>query len=171
MASSSKVKTVFACQACGFESSKWLGRCPDCGEWNSLLEETTAAPARGGAAPALGGKPIAYESIDTAEQERILSGIPELDRVLGGGIVPGSLVLFGGEPGVGKSTLLLQVAHALSRRSAVLYVSGEESERQVKMRGERLGLAGGALFLMGETSLERILGGVDRLGTSLTAVG
>jgi DNA repair protein RadA/Sms len=167
---SSKVKTVFACQACGFESSKWLGRCPDCGEWNSLLEETPAAPARGGAAPALGGKPIAYEAIETAETDRTLSGIPELDRVLGGGIVPGSLVLFGGEPGVGKSTLLLQVAHALSRRSSVLYVSGEESERQVKMRGERLGLSGGALFLMGETSLERILGEVDRLKPSLLVV-
>jgi DNA repair protein RadA/Sms len=164
-----RVKTVFACQACGFESSKWLGRCPDCGEWNSLLEEQPAAPTRG-AAPAMGGKPIAYESIETAETDRIISGIPELDRVLGGGIVPGSLVLFGGEPGVGKSTLLLQVAHALSRRAAVLYVSGEESERQVKMRGERLGLSGGALFLMGETSLERILGEVDRLKPSLLVV-
>jgi DNA repair protein RadA/Sms len=169
MASAGKLKTVFACQACGFESSKWLGRCPDCGEWNSLLEEQPAAPTRG-AAPAMGGKPIAYESIETSESDRILSGIPELDRVLGGGIVPGSLVLFGGEPGVGKSTLLLQVAHALSRRSPVLYVSGEESERQVKMRGERLGLSGGALFLMGETSLERILGEVDRLKPSLLVV-
>ena len=162
MASSGKLRSVFACQACGFESSKWLGRCPDCGEWNTLLEEQPVAPVRG-AAPAMGGRPIAYESIETSEADRILSGIPELDRVLGGGIVPGSLVLFGGEPGVGKSTLLLQVAHDLSRRAAVLYVSGEESERQVKMRGERLGLSGGALFLMGETSLERILGEVDRL--------
>ncbi|HET8644914.1 MAG TPA: DNA repair protein RadA [Vicinamibacteria bacterium] len=163
------MKTVFACQACGFESSKWLGRCPDCGEWNSLLEEQPAAPTRG-AAPAMGGKPIAYESVETAEADRVLSGIPELDRVLGGGIVPGSLVLFGGEPGVGKSTLLLQVAHTLSRRAAVLYVSGEESERQVKMRGERLGLSGGALYLMGETSLERILGEVDRLKPSVLVV-
>ena len=169
MASSGKLKIVFACQACGFESSKWLGRCPDCGEWNSLLEEQPVAPARG-AAPAMGGRPIPYESIETAETGRILSGIPELDRVLGGGIVPGSLVLFGGEPGVGKSTLLLQVAHDLSRRSAVLYVSGEESERQVKMRGERLGLSGGALYLMGETSLERILGEVERLKPSVLVV-
>ncbi len=169
MASSGKLKSVFACQACGFESSKWLGRCPDCGEWNSLLEEQTVAPARG-AAPAMGGRPIAYESIETSEADRIQSGIPELDRVLGGGIVPGSLVLFGGEPGVGKSTLLLQVAHDLSRRAAVLYVSGEESERQVKMRGERLGLRGGALFLMGETSLERILGEVDRLKPSVLVI-
>lgn len=169
MATSGKLKTVFACQACGFESSKWLGRCPDCGEWNSLLEEQPAAPTRG-AAPAMGGKPIAYESVETAEVDRVLTAIPELDRVLGGGIVPGSLVLFGGEPGVGKSTLLLQVAHTLSRRAAVLYVSGEESERQIKMRGERLGLSGGALYLMGETSLERILGEVDRLKPSLLVI-
>jgi DNA repair protein RadA/Sms len=169
MASTGKLKTIFACQACGFESSKWLGRCPDCGEWNSLLEEQPVAPTRG-AAPAMGGKPIAYQSVETAEADRIGSGIPELDRVLGGGIVPGSLVLFGGEPGVGKSTLLLQVAHALSRKAAVLYVSGEESERQIKMRGERLGLSGGALYLMGETSLERILGEVDRLKPSLLVV-
>jgi len=169
MATSGKLKSIFACQACGFESSKWLGRCPDCGEWNSLLEEQPAAPTRG-AAPAMGGKPISYEAVEGSEAARITSGMPELDRVLGGGIVPGSLVLFGGEPGVGKSTLLLQVAHTLSRNAAVLYVSGEESERQIKMRGERLGLSGGALFLMGETSLERILGEAERLGPSVLVV-
>ena len=170
MASSPKFKTVFGCQACGFESSKWLGRCPDCGEWNSFVEErqevpTAASKAR---APSLlgeaGGRPKPYDVVDASDTPRIPSGIGEFDRVLGGGIVPGSMVLIGGEPGIGKSTLLLQVAHLLGRQGgAVLYVSGEESERQIKMRGERLGLTGAGLFLMAETSLERILEQVDQL--------
>jgi DNA repair protein RadA/Sms len=165
----SKVKVVFACQACGFESSKWLGRCPDCGEWNSFAEERhETAPAGKGRQSSLGletlSRPKAYDLVDTGEVDRHSSGIGEFDRVLGGGIVPGSMVLIGGEPGIGKSTLLLQVAHLLGRNhSSVLYVSGEESERQIKLRGERLGIRGGGLFLMGETSLERILDEVDQL--------
>jgi len=164
-----KTKIVFACQACGFESSKWLGRCPDCGEWNSFVEERQEAlsPAkarRQSLALESGGKPKPYDLVDTAEAERISSGIGEFDRVLGGGIVPGSMVLIGGEPGIGKSTLLLQVAHLLGRhQQTVLYVSGEESERQVKLRGERLGLKAGGMFLMAETSLERILDEVEQL--------
>jgi DNA repair protein RadA/Sms len=170
MASSPKFKTVFGCQACGFESSKWLGRCPDCGEWNSFVEERQEVPtaAAKGRAPSLlgeaSGRPKPYEMVDGADEPRIPSGIGEFDRVLGGGIVPGSMVLIGGEPGIGKSTLLLQVAHLLGRQGgAVLYVSGEESERQIKMRGERLGISGAGLFLMAETSLERILEQVDQL--------
>jgi DNA repair protein RadA/Sms len=164
----SKLKTVFACQACGFESSKWLGRCPDCGEWNSLVEERQEAPAsvrgRPGASLEIGGRPHPYDAVDVAEAARLPSGIDEFDRVLGGGVVPGSMVLIGGEPGIGKSTLLLQVAHLMGRSGgAVLYVSGEESERQIKLRGERLGISGGGLFLMGETSLERILEEVESL--------
>src|SRR5437762_3616558 len=167
MASSPKLRTVFACQACGFESSKWLGRCPDCGEWNSFVEERQEAPAKG-RGPArytgTGGKPKPYDLVDGADAARISSGIGEFDRVLGGGIVPGSMVLIGGEPGVGKSTLLLAVAHLLARQGGpVLYVSGEESERQIKLRGERLGISGAGLFLMAETSLERILEQVDAL--------
>jgi DNA repair protein RadA/Sms len=165
-----KIRTFFGCQACGFESSKWLGRCPDCGEWNSFVEErqevaTAGAKGRQSAlALDLGGRPKAYELVDGAESARVASGIGEFDRVLGGGIVPGSMVLIGGEPGIGKSTLLLQVAHLLGRTGgSVLYVSGEESERQIKLRGERLGITGGGLFLMGETSLERILEEVDAL--------
>jgi DNA repair protein RadA/Sms len=163
----SKVKTVFACQACGLESSKWLGRCPECGEWNSFLEErqevATAAKGRP-ASTAPASRPKPYEDVDGAEADRIPSGIGEFDRVLGGGIVPGSLILIGGEPGIGKSTLLLQVAHLLGRLvGTVLYVSGEESERQIKLRGERLGVDGGGLFLMAETSLERILEEVEAL--------
>jgi DNA repair protein RadA/Sms len=169
MASSPKLKTVFGCQACGFESSKWLGRCPDCGEWNSFVEERqeAAATAKGRAGalyPEMGGKPKPYDLVDGADTLRVSSGIGEFDRVLGGGIVPGSMVLIGGEPGVGKSTLLLSVAHLLARQGGpVLYVSGEESERQIKLRGERLGVSGGGLFLMAETSLERILEQVDLL--------
>src|SRR5512141_1771742 len=162
----SKVKTVFSCQACGFESSKWLGRCPDCGEWNSFVEERqeAVAPAGKGRTPDIGGRPKPYEAIEGTDVDRVPSGIGEFDRVLGGGIVPGSMVLIGGEPGIGKSTLLLQVAHLLGRtHGTVLYVSAEESERQVKLRGERLGIAGGGLFLMAETSLERILEQVEAL--------
>jgi DNA repair protein RadA/Sms len=168
----SKVRVVFACQACGFESSKWLGRCPDCGEWNSFAEERQEVapppPGKGRPDPTLlpgpGGRPKPFDAIETLEEPRVASGIGEFDRVLGGGIVPGSMVLIGGEPGIGKSTLLLQVAHLLGRtHGTVLYVSGEESERQVKLRGERLGIDGGGLFLMAETSLERILEQVDQL--------
>jgi DNA repair protein RadA/Sms len=166
----SKVRVLFGCQACGFESSKWLGRCPDCGEWNSFVEERREeAPAAGRGRPAslpleLQSRPKAYDLIDGALDARTPSGIDEFDRVLGGGIVPGSMVLIGGEPGIGKSTLLLQVAHLLGRtHGTVLYVSGEESERQIKMRGERLGIQGGGLFLLAETSLERILEHVEEL--------
>ena len=167
----SKVRTVFICQACGFESSKWLGRCPDCGEWNSLVEErqeVAPPPGRGRPAqmalPGGGSRPKAFDLVDPGEADRVPSGIGEFDRVLGGGIVPGSLVLIGGEPGIGKSTLLLEVAHLLGRtHGSVLYVSGEESERQIRLRGDRMGISGGGLFLLAETSLERILEEVDTL--------
>jgi DNA repair protein RadA/Sms len=165
-----KVRTLFACQACGFESSKWLGRCPDCGDWNSFVEERreAEAPAAKGRAPIRVGdnvsRPKPYELVDGAEADRVSTGIGEFDRVLGGGLVPGSMVLIGGEPGIGKSTLLLQVAQLLGRTGgAVLYVSGEESERQIKLRGERLGIEGGGLLLVGETSLERILEHVEEV--------
>jgi DNA repair protein RadA/Sms len=166
-----KIKTVFVCQACGLESSKWLGRCPECGEWNSLVEERQAVV--GAASPGVretGARPKPFDLVDASEAERLPSGIGEFDRVLGGGIVPGSMVLVGGEPGIGKSTLLLQVAHLMSRRGPVLYVSGEESERQIKLRGERLGVSGGALYLMGETSLERVLEQVASLRPSALVV-
>jgi DNA repair protein RadA/Sms len=133
-----------------------------------LEERVPEAPAKGGRTAqqplVLGGRPRPYEAVDGADADRIASGLGEFDRVLGGGIVPGSMVLIGGEPGIGKSTLLLQVAQLLGRSGgAVLYVSGEESERQIKLRGERLGIAGGGLFLMGETSLERVLEEVETL--------
>ena len=171
-----KIRTVFQCQACGFESSKWLGRCPECGEWNSFVEERQEVAAAGKWRPALPGleaasRPQAYDVVDVAEAARVSSGIGEFDRVLGGGLVPGSMVLIGGEPGIGKSTLLLQVAHLLGRTlGRVLYVSGEESERQIKLRGERLGITGDGLFLMGETSLERILEEADGLKPAVLVV-
>jgi DNA repair protein RadA/Sms len=160
--------TVYVCQNCGRQSPKWLGKCPDCGEWNSLVEERArpAASAAKGMA-ARGGfrlrevKPV--REIESQDDARVSSGITEFDRVLGGGIVPGSLILIGGDPGIGKSTLLLQVADKLSQQNArVLYVSGEESERQIKMRGERLGVEAANLFLLPETNLENILNEVER---------
>jgi DNA repair protein RadA/Sms len=161
----SRARNVFVCQSCAFESSKWLGRCPDCGEWNSFVEEQPAPEAGPVAVGGLGHRPRPYDLVDGTEADRMASGIEEFDRVLGGGIVPGSLVLIGGEPGIGKSTLLLQVAHLLGRAGGgpVLYVSGEESEGQIKLRGERLGISGGGLHLMAETALERIVQEVAEL--------
>jgi len=166
-------KSVFVCQSCGGESQKWLGRCTDCGAWNSYVEEKVSAVAeRRGAAPALGGGTSRrYEDVDTVVGERLSSGISEFDRVLGGGIVPGSLVLLGGEPGIGKSTLLLQAAaHFATHIGPVLYCSGEESEHQIKLRGERLGVAGGPLFLLAETCVERLVEEVERLKPALLIV-
>jgi DNA repair protein RadA/Sms len=162
--------TIFVCQNCGRHSPKWLGKCPDCGEWNAFVEERARAAA--GAAKGMaarGGfrlrevKPVRFGEIESQDDARVSSGITEFDRVLGGGIVPGSLILIGGDPGIGKSTLLLQVADKLSATSErVLYVSGEESERQIKMRGERLGVEAANLFLLPETNLENILDEVER---------
>src|SRR5260221_5116485 len=144
MASSPKFKTVFGCQACGFESSKWLGRCRDCGEWNSFVEERQEVPTGGSKsrAPSLlseaGGRPKPYDVVDASDTPRIPSGIGEFDRVLGGGIVPGSMVLIGGEPGIGESTPLLHVPHLLGRRGGALpYVSREGSGLQINNAGER----------------------------------
>src|SRR5205814_1418447 len=159
--------TVFLCQSCGYESRKWLGKCPECGEWNSLVEErvVTTKKGRGGSGFRLReAKAVAYAEIESQDDTRISSGVTEFDRVLGGGIVPGTLVLLGGDPGIGKSTLLLQVADKLSTSGAtVLYISGEESERQIKLRGERLRIAAPNLLLLPETNLENILREVDRL--------
>jgi DNA repair protein RadA/Sms len=169
-----KQKTVYACQECGAQSPKWLGRCPECGAWNSFVEERTvpasAATTSGGAGAAARyslaatAGPQLYESIDTVVAERLSTGIDEFDRVLGGGVVPGSLVLIGGEPGIGKSTLLLQAAaHFAQTVGPVLYSSGEESEHQIKSRGERLGIARAPLYVLAETCLERILEEIARL--------
>lgn len=157
-----KTKAVFVCQNCGFHSPKWLGRCPSCGEWNSLIEEIEEEIQAESAFPP--SEPVLYKEVKGAEKRRIHTGVQELDRVLGGGVVLGSLVLIGGEPGIGKSTLLLQVSRDFSTKGEkVLYVSGEESLEQIKLRGERLGLSNGKLFLLAETNLERIIAQAEKL--------
>jgi DNA repair protein RadA/Sms len=167
-------KSLFVCQSCGSQSQKWLGRCPDCGEWNTFVEEKAApeaVPARGAVVPLGGGRARPYALVDTVVARRLSTGISEFDRVLGGGIVPGSLVLLGGEPGIGKSTLLLQAAaNFASAVGPVLYCSGEESEHQIKLRGERLGVADVPLFLLAETCLERLLEEVERVKPALLVV-
>ncbi len=154
-------KTVFACTECGAQSQKWLGRCPDCGAWNTFVEEKAAPAGTGKQAelpPLGGGGARLYADVDAIVTARMSTGIDEFDRVLGGGVVPGSLVLLGGEPGIGKSTLLLQAAaHFAQSVGPVLYCSGEESEHQVKMRGERLGVGRAPLYLLAETCLERVI--------------
>ena len=179
-----KTKTVFACQECGAQSPKWLGRCPECSAWNSLVEErplSERATAGAAGAPryslAAAAGPQLYAEIDTVVAERITTGVAEFDRVLGGGVVPGSLVLLGGEPGIGKSTLLLQAAaHFAKSIGPVLYSSGEESEHQIKSRGERLGVdplkgSGAApLYILAETCLERILEEISRLRPAFVIV-
>jgi DNA repair protein RadA/Sms len=176
-----KTKTIYACQECGAQSPKWLGRCPECQAWNSLVEETAVAGTPGGGAAAASagsryalaasGGPRLYEDIDSVISTRLTTGIDEFDRVLGGGVVPGSLVLIGGEPGIGKSTLLLQAAaHFAASTGPVLYCSGEESEHQIKSRGERLGVERVPLYLLAETCLERILEEIARLRPSLIIV-
>ena len=154
---SSKTKTVYRCSECGAESARWGGRCEACGEWNTLSEEPVAAkstrPHGGVARPAL-----ALREVTAAQTQRWTTDLGEFDFVLGGGIVPGSMVLVGGEPGIGKSTLLLQVAARLTERGRpVLYVSGEESPPQVKLRADRLGGAAGDVRMVAETSLENVL--------------
>ena len=150
-------KNVFFCQNCGHEESKWLGQCPACKEWNTFVEEK-AAPVKPGAAKAMHeAQAVSLNSISTGEDERVDTGIEELDRVLGGGIVQGSLVLVGGDPGIGKSTLLLQVCQRLSDMGKkVLYISGEESLRQIKLRANRMGDFKDTLSLLCETNLDII---------------
>jgi len=171
-------KVVFVCQECGAQAPKWAGRCNECGAWNSLVEERPATTDIGAAAAGnryaqfgAAGAAKLYAEVDTTHAVRLSSGIGEFDRVLGGGIVPGSLVLLGGEPGIGKSTLLLQAAAHFAREvGPVLYASGEESEHQIKSRGDRLGVGDAPLYLLSETCIERILEEIARLKPSLVII-
>lgn len=162
-----RLTTVFACQSCGAVSPKWLGRCPDCGEWNSYVEE-----ARGDRpAPSGGPSPEPIGAVALAAEERIETALPGFDRVLGGGIVPGSLVLLGGEPGIGKSTFLLQAARGIARATGeVLYVSGEESAPQVRLRGERLGIREERLLILAETDVTRVIAECDARSPAVVVV-
>jgi len=151
-----KSKTIFSCQQCGYQSPKWLGKCPDCNQWNTLVEEQLEPAAKHGRSLAAPGKPQKLNEIEIRAEDRVSCGLCELDRTLGGGLVPGSLTLVGGDPGIGKSTLLLQAVNHLAQKGTALYVTAEESARQVKLRGERLGAGAEKLYLLAETSLEQI---------------
>lgn len=155
----SKIKTFYQCQACGYSSPKWLGKCPDCGEWNTLVEEKAISGTRQTIHTKQSRpQPQPLSSISGGRERRMPTGIKELDRVLGGGVVEGSVILVGGDPGIGKSTLLIQASSNLSERTGkVLYVSGEESPEQIKLRAERLSINSDNIILLPETNLEDII--------------
>ena len=163
-----KRKTKFMCNSCGYESAKWMGRCPGCGEWNTMVEEVEVVvkgPRRTFQhSENIAQKATPITAIETADEPRVDTDLSELNRVLGGGIVPGSLILIGGDPGIGKSTLLLQVSALLANKGQrVLYMSGEESIRQTKLRAERLGVASSELYIYSETNLELVNEAIDQV--------
>ncbi|TYR78492.1 DNA repair protein RadA [Priestia megaterium] len=172
----SKRKTKFACQHCGYESAKWMGRCPGCGSWNSMVEELeeTKSSRRGafsGATSTKVQKPQSITMIESTTEPRIYTTSPELNRVLGGGIVRGSLVLIGGDPGIGKSTLLLQTSAQLAiNEHKVLYISGEESTKQTKLRADRLGIKAEELYVHAETNLESITEAISSMQPDLVVI-
>lgn len=171
-----KPSSIYTCQQCGFESVKWMGRCPDCGAWNALVETVTPGSASGGgrasrAAHGTGAQPVPLSRVETLDHQRRATGSSELDRVLGSGLVPGALVLLGGEPGIGKSTLLQQVAgHLALTAGEVLYVCAEESAQQVKLRADRLGIQSERLFLLAETDIETVTEVAERMRPVLLIV-
>ena len=171
-----KTRTLFACQTCGFQSPGWLGRCPDCGGWNTLIEERLepAPSERRAAVAGSGAEARSITAVQSSNDHRLCSGMAELDRVLGGGVVPGSVILIGGDPGIGKSTLVLQTLAALARSGTALYVSGEESPEQIKLRADRLGVVdervGDRLLVLSETSLERIIAHTTKIAPAVLAV-
>ncbi|MBQ5485364.1 MAG: DNA repair protein RadA, partial [Lachnospiraceae bacterium] len=155
--------TVFFCQNCGYESSKWAGQCPSCHEWNTFVEEVLDKKSKVSSREVSEARPVALSEISVSDEKRTSTHIEELDRVLGGGIVSGSLILVGGDPGIGKSTLLLQVARELSRdQISLIYVSGEESLKQIGLRAERMGEFGDSIKLLSETNLDIIKGVLER---------
>ena len=169
MAISAKVKTVYACQQCGATSPKWIGRCPSCQQWNTFVEERVV-PTAADAPPSWDSSPVRFSEITGVETPRLPTGVAEFDRVLGGGVVAGALVLLGGDPGVGKSTLMLDVASHLAESSVVLYASGEESAQQIRLRGERLGVRTNELHIYPEMSVERILAAAERLKAKVVVI-
>ena len=166
-----KARTYYFCQECGYQSSSWLGRCPECGKWNTFVEEVVKAEStkrKTGSAIAK-STPVRIQEVTYSETKRIPTHCTEFDRVLGGGIVPGSLLLLGGEPGIGKSTLLLQTALAINDRK-LLYVSGEESEQQIRMRADRIGIASESCYVVSETVTQRIFEHIDAVQPDLLIV-
>ena len=168
-----KTKTIFFCTDCGYENPKWMGRCPGCGAFNTMQEhiEKPIASGRAKSAPVgMSRQPQKLSQVDSGDELRFSTGMGELDRVLGGGAVAGSLVLVGGAPGIGKSTLLLQICNSLCQGRSVLYVSGEESERQLKLRAERLQVSPEGLYILSETRLSDILESVEQLKPDILIV-
>ena len=169
-----KTKTLFYCTQCGNEMPKWQGRCPACGEWNTVVEQPAVQSKKTSARSSISIVPQAIpklmSQVECSDELRFHTGISELDRVLGGGAVKGSLVLLGGAPGIGKSTLMLQICDQLSCFSKVLYVSGEESERQIKLRAERLHVSGENLYLLAETNLENVIEAVHQISPDVLIV-
>ena len=165
-------KTIYLCQNCGYESGKWMGQCPGCKEWNTFVEETVSKTERTNARSMREEKsPVTLSGISLEDESRMNSGMKELDRVLGGGIVRGSLVLVGGDPGIGKSTLLLQVCRNLTdQKRKVLYISGEESLAQIKMRAKRIGEFGESLYLLCETNLEVIRKAIEKMRPEVVVI-
>ena len=169
-----KAKTIFVCSSCGYESAKWLGKCPACNEWNTFYEEKAInssnssknASSRNGAK----SEPLKLKEVEGVEASRTSTGIEELNRVLGGGLVKGSLVLVGGEPGIGKSTLILQLCNQVQGEGKVLYVSGEESAEQVKIRADRLNINNDELLFLGETNIEHIQEEVEKISPKLVII-
>ena len=162
-----KQKTLFLCDDCGYESPKWYGKCPSCGAWNTMREFTVKPEAVTRSVLPQSSRrtaqPVRMDQIEIGKEDRFLSGIGELDRVLGGGAVHGSFVLVGGEPGIGKSTLLLQMCQEMCKNATVLYVSGEESLRQIRLRAGRLHVSSPNLYVLAETDMEQIISETDAL--------
>ena len=166
-----KARTYYFCQECGYQSSSWLGRCPECGKWNTFVEEVVKAESTKRKTGSAIGKstPVRIQEVTYSETKRIPTHCTEFDRVPGGGIAPGSLLLLGGEPGIGKSTLLLQTALAINDRK-LLYVSGEESEQQIRMRADRIGIASESCYVVSETVTQRIFEHIDAVQPDLLIV-
>lgn len=168
-----KAKTVFVCNECGYESAKWLGKCPACNEWNTFYEEKLVKEKDGffiSDKKTKSCKPTALNSVEGKEASRISTGVGELDRVLGGGLVKGSLVLLGGEPGIGKSTLILQICDKMQGEGKVLYVSGEESAEQIKIRADRLNIKNEDILFLGETDIDLIADAIKETNPKLVII-
>jgi DNA repair protein RadA/Sms len=163
-------KTAFVCQSCGNQFPKWIGRCPSCQGWNTLVEERVVAPPKGRGLPRAPREAIALSDVPPDAEERISTGIGEFDRVLGGGVVRGSLVLLGGDPGIGKSSLLMQASASLAARGTVLYVSGEESAAQIKLRARRFGIESPTILVLAETDLGTVIEGIRRIRPIFTVI-